>query len=114
MSKRMSQAALSVAANSTSANVLAGQLDEFLAGPAAISLAAAASAAGMRATLSVGGRLVIDDQAISGANRFPILPDDLVAAGVAGVPGERLILRFRNTTAGALTVDWAVDVEYLA
>lgn len=104
---------LSVAANATSANVLAGLQHEFLAGAAAVSLAATSSATGINATLTIGGRVIVDDMYISLANRFPILPDDTICSGEAGIGGERMVLRFRNTTAGALTVIWAVDVEYL-
>jgi len=105
---------LSVAANSTSANVLAGLQHEFLARPAAVRLAGTSSATGINATFTIGGRVVVDDMYISLANRFPILPDDIITDGAGGLPGERMVLRFRNTTAGALTVIWAVDVTYIA
>lgn len=105
---RMTGAAVSVAANAVSANQVAGQLFEFLSRPTPLLLAAAASAAGLNVTLLVGGQAVINDQPISSANRFPILPDDIVTAVRAGV--GRIILTFRNTTGGALTVSWSLDV----
>lgn len=109
---RMSGSSLSVAANGVSANVLAGLVDEIVTRWAALRLLAAGSATGLQVTLLAGKRSVVNDQAISRANRTPVLPDDMIATAVAR-PGERLILTFRNTTAGALTVDWIVDVEPL-
>lgn len=106
---RMTGQALSVAANTTSTNQLAGQLYEFLDRPAKVMLAAASSAVGVNVTWLIGGRAVINDQPISQANRFPVLPDDVVTAekGMG-----RMILTFRNTTGGALTVNWTVDVAF--
>jgi hypothetical protein len=105
---RMTGQAVSVAANSVSANQVAGQLYEFLANGQPLMLSAASSAAGINCTLLVGGVALINDQPISQANRFPIIPDD-VATKYRG-RGGRIVLTFRNTTGGALTVNWAVDV----
>jgi len=100
---------LSVAANTTTTNQLSGQLYEFLDRPAKVMLAATSSAVGINATLLIGGVAVINDQPISQANRFPILPDDVVTAekGMG-----RMILTYRNTTGGALTVNWSMDVAF--
>lgn len=105
---RMSGQAVSVAANATSANQVAGLQYEFLSRPTQLIVACASSAVGINATLIVGGVTVIDDQPISQANRFPVLPDD-IATVVRRALG-RIILRFRNTTGGALTVNWIADV----
>lgn len=106
---RMTGQAVSVAANSVSANQLAGKLFEFLDRPASILLAAAAAAAGINVTLLVGGRSVVQDEAISQANRFPIIPDDVVTEerGIG-----RIILTFRNTTGAAILVNWSVDIDF--
>lgn len=108
---RMSEGALSVAANAVSTNRLAGLLYEFLDRPANVLLAAAASAAGLRTTVLIGGVAVVNDQELSRANRFPIIPDDVVTEeqGIG-----RMILTFRNTTGAAITVDWSMDVDFLA
>lgn len=105
---RMSGNATAVAANATSTNVLAGQIFEFLDRPTRLILAAVGSAAGLNVTLLIGGVAIVNDQPISGANRFPILPDDIVTK-IRGARG-RIVLTYRNTTAGALTVSWTVDV----
>jgi len=100
----------SVAADSTSANLLAGDINEFLGRAAVVSLFCTGSAIGLRAQLLIGQDVTIDDQRISDANRFPITPDDFLSRG-GGLPGDRLTLRFRNTTAGALTAEWRVAIE---
>lgn len=105
---RMSNTAFSVAANAVSANVVAGQIYEFLERAANLMLCAVGSAVGLNVTLVIGSVVIINDQPISGANRFPITPDDIVTK-VRGARG-RIVLTFRNTTGGALTVNWTVDV----
>lgn len=96
-----------VAANSVSLNVLAGQLYEFVDGGSNVTVSVTGSANGLRTTFICGIPLV-NDQAISLFNRFPLIPDDILHSGQ--VPGGRMIITFRNTTAGALTAFWRVDV----
>lgn len=101
------QDSVSVAANSVSANVLSGQLYEFLPPGASVTLSCTGSATGLRTTY-ICGMPIINDQAIGLQNRFPLIPDDVIQSGA--VPGGRQVLTFRNTTAGAITVFWRVDV----
>lgn len=104
---RMSRANVSVPANSVSGNQLSGELYEFLNRISIVTLAAAAAAVGLRVTWLIGGVAVVNDQDVSGANRFPIIPDDIITQerGIG-----RMVLTFRNTTGGAITVSWLVDV----
>jgi hypothetical protein len=51
----------------------------------------------------------MNDQAINLQNRFPIIPDDIIYQGQ--VRACRLVLTARNTTAGALTFFWRMDVS---
>jgi len=105
------QGSVSVAANAVSANVLAGEQFEFLPSNAQVTLSVAGSAAGLNTTLLAGGVTLINDQAINSANRFPVIPDDVMSQEV--IPGgARILLKFRNTTAGALTAFWRVDVGF--
>lgn len=101
------QDSVSVAANSVSANQLSGQLYEFAPEAALVTLAVTGSATGLRTTFICGVPL-INDQAINLQNRFPLIPDDIVMS--EQVPGGRMVLTFRNTTAGALTAFWRVDL----
>jgi len=92
----------SVAANAQVDNVLVGKLAEFLTEPSRVALYATGSAVGLRYSLLIGGEALVDDQEVSAANRFPLVPDDFVAEG-GGLQGDRLIVRVRNTTGGAIT-----------
>lgn len=102
------QDSVSVAANSVSTNVLAGQLYEFVPTGTLITLSVTGSATGLRCTL-IANIPVLNDQAINLQNRFPIIPDDVIYSG--RVRSCRLVLTARNTTGGALTFFWRVDVS---
>lgn len=109
---RLTDAARSVAANAKSANILADKVGRFIGGePSRVVVASTASAAGMRISILLGNVTVVDDQEISRANRFPILPDDVVAQ--FGAVSDELLIFLRNTTAGALTADTTVDIDPL-
>lgn len=101
------QDSISVAANALSANVLSGLLYEFVDDGQNVTVSATGSATGLRASF-IAGVPICDDIAINLQNRFPIVPDDVLTSGE--VPGGRLILRFRNTTGGALTAFWRIDL----
>ena len=107
------QDSVAVAANSTSANVLAGLTFEFVPRNwrrAAVRVLAVTTATGVRGTFSIDQTGIVQDQLISFANRFPVIPDDQLLVHGA-MPGQRMFLTFRNTTGGALTVTWKVDIE---
>lgn len=101
-----------VPANSTTANLLAGKIAEFLAEDSVIRLFISAAAVGVFATLLVGDSTVVDDQEVSDSNRFPIKPDDLVDEG-AGFEKDRIILRLRNSTGAGIVSKSRVEIEPL-
>ena len=101
---------VSVAANATSTNQVSGELYEFLGEPSVVNLFCAAAATGLNATLLIGSETTIDDQLTSHANRYPIGPDDFLGRG-GGLPGDRLVLRYRNTTGGALVMFWRLEID---
>ena len=105
------QDSIVVVANTRSVNVLAGLMEEFVSAPSVVSVYCTGSATGLRASMIAAGATAIDDQAIGLQNRFPLVPDDLLARfGVTG-PSDRLILTFRNPTGGNLTAFWRVDID---
>lgn len=99
-----------VAANSVVENVLSGKLHEFLPSNSLVRLMATGEAVGIRVSMLIGGESVVQDQEVSGANRFPVFPDDIVTEA-AGLPGDRITVSVRNTTAGALDSFITVDVQ---
>lgn len=92
----------SVAANTTTANILAGKAMEFVPEASVIMIGCNASAVGLRATVVIGTEVVVDDQELSSINRMPQFPEDVMAEGGA-FPGDRITVRLHNTTAGAIT-----------
>lgn len=92
----------SVAANTTTSNILAGKAKEFCEEASIITVGVNASAVGLRCSLIIGSEVVIDDQEVSSINRMPQFPEDALAEGGA-FAGDRITLRLRNTTAGAIT-----------
>ncbi len=103
----------SIAANTVVQNVLAGKLDEFLREPSRLALYMSASAVGINVSLLIAGEAATDDQTISASNRFPVVPDDFVVEA-GGIPGDRVLVRARNTTAGAITVNTRLEVNPVA
>jgi hypothetical protein len=104
---------VSVGANATVDNVLSGKLYEILKRPSALRFLAAAAATGIKATIVVGSEVIVDDALVSLANRYPVIPDDTLAEH-GGFAHDRLVFRLRNTTAGAIVVNWVVDVTEVA
>jgi hypothetical protein len=94
----------SVAANTTTANILAGKNKEFLEEPSIVQVGICAAAIGMRCTAVIGTEIIVDDQEVSAANHMPVFPDDVLAEG-GGYGGDRITVRLRNTT-GAPIVAW--------
>jgi hypothetical protein len=92
----------SIAANATNDNVISGSQYEFLPQPMALEFGLVGSAVGLLADVYSGSDLLCEGMAISTANRFPIFPDDYTLTDVADT-AERIKVRLRNTTAGALT-----------
>lgn len=92
----------SVAANTTTANVLAGKSMEFVPEASVVQIGITASAVGLRATVVIGSEVVVDDQEVSSINRMPQFPEDILAEGGA-FPSDRITVRLRNTTGGAIT-----------
>jgi len=103
----------SVAANSVVVNAVAGKLHEFAERPCVVRLYCCASAVGLNVSLLLGGASKCQDQEINAQNRMPIVPDDFVVEGGL-LPGQRIVLSYRNTTGGAITAFSRVDVIPIA
>lgn len=98
----MIQVTGSIAANTANDNVIQGSQYEFMPAPSALEFGLVGSAAGLLADVYSGSDMLCEGMAISTANRFPVFPDDYTLTDVAGY-GERIKVRLRNTTGGALT-----------
>jgi hypothetical protein len=110
----IAQGATAVTAGAINANLLTGENVEFAERPSRVRIYATAEAAGeSRLQFTLGGRSVLVESPISRQNRPPIVPDDFLLEEIA-MPGERLILRARNTGAGTNTIFWRIEVVPVA
>lgn len=105
----LTDGAKSVAANSVSGNILSGKNGEYLPRRALVEIAGVGSASGLYTTILCGNRTIVQDQYINPSNRWPVDPDDYSVRFV-GLPGEKLSVEYRNSTAGALTVNTVVKI----
>ncbi len=98
-----STSALSVSANAKSADQVSGQYQ--YSGRGKYTLAVKASATGLNVTCAVGGIALVNDLAIpfTGTAGTISLADNVLVSQLMN--GGRVELTFRNTTAGAITVD---------
>lgn len=96
--------AFSVAANVKSADKVTGQYQHTEGG--VYTLIAFGSATGLNVTCSVGGVALVDDQPIPYTGTAGGLDASAHVIAVQALVGGRNELTFRNTTGGALTVDY--------
>jgi len=98
------------AAGATTQNVATGQAYERapFSGMCRVSLVGEA-AGESRCSIFAGGRLVMQESPISRQNRFPVIPDDVVATFPIR-QGDQITIPHRNTGAGANTIFWRVDM----
>jgi len=103
------QNTVSILANATLENAMAGSQFEFLPYNAMLEFGLQGSAAGLVADVYSGQDVLAEGMALPLQNRYPLYPDDFnlndVAAG-----GERIKVRIRNTTAGPLSAYWAIRI----
>jgi len=84
-------------------NVFSGSAFEYVRSPGVVSIAAVASATGTFITIQAGPTLILEESPPTIKATMPTVPDDFLYQS-AVVPGDRLVLRFRNPTAGAITL----------
>lgn len=104
------QGVSSTAAGATTQNVLTGSVYEYLPFNARLEFGIVGDAAGEgRVTVLSGSDTVLEESSVSRQARFPVYPDDFSLVDVARA-GERVVVRHRNTGAGANNLFWAVRI----
>lgn len=92
----------SVAAGAANDNLLSGSAFEYARAPGIVSIGCVASATGGFITIQAGPTIVLEESPPTVKTSMPTVPDDfLYNAAVA--PGDRLVIRARNPTGGAIT-----------
>jgi hypothetical protein len=97
------QKEVSIAAGAVTDNLLAGSAFEFLRQNSLVSLGVTQSATGAFCTIQSGSDVVVEEFSPAIATRYPIIPDEMYYSDVGAV-GDRLVVRVRNPTGGALTL----------
>lgn len=106
------QKEIALAANEVNDNILSGSSFEFLRGNSVVSIGMVGSATGLVANIQSGSDIVLEESPLLVKTTMPTIPDDMYYNDV-GVAGDRLVIRVRNTTAGALTVRAIIQVTAL-
>jgi hypothetical protein len=92
----------SVAAGAVNDNLFSGSAFEYVRQPGVVSIGVVASATGGFVTIQAGPTLILEESPPTVKTSMPVVPDDFLYQA-AVVPGDRLVLRARNPTGGALT-----------
>lgn len=100
----------SIAATSVDENVLAGSAFEFLRGRSFVSMGIVQAATGLFVTIQAGGNVIAEEfEPPIEATAFPQTNEDFYF-NTFGVAGDRLVIRVRNSTAGAIVVRTVVQI----
>lgn len=100
---------VNLAANTKTANLLAGNINEFVATRSRVQLACVASASGVRLTFLGGADVGIDDAEVLAIGTTLIYPDHVIDTYIVGA-GTRMLVTLRET-AGAATTDILTSVD---
>ncbi len=105
------QRQVSIAANTTNENILAGSQYEFARRRSVISGGIVAAAAGVIANINSGGDVVMEAFPVQiKATDFPIIPDEFVFTDVMEA-GDRLSIPVQNTTGAAIVVRTIIQIQ---
>jgi len=100
----------SIAAGAVNSNLVSGSAFEFARTRQIMSCAIVQSATGGFATISSGADLIAEEFSVPILTTYPIIPDNMYFTDVME-QGDRLVLRYRNPTGGALTARALVQMS---
>lgn len=106
------QKEVTVGIGATVENVLSGSAFEFLRRNSIVSVGVTAAATGTFVTLQSGAEVVLEESPPMVQTSFPRIPDEM-AYNFAGVSNDRLVVRLRNPTAGAIIMRVLVQIAEL-
>ena len=91
----------SIAAGAVNDNLFSGSAFEYARTPGVVSIGVTPAATGTFITLQAGPTIILEESPPVVKTTMPVVPDDfLYTAALA--PGDRLVLRARNPTGGAV------------
>lgn len=95
------QKEVSIAAGAVNDNLLSGSAFEYVRSPGVVSMGVVAAATGTFITIQAGPTLILEESPPTVKVVMPVIPDDFIYQS-AVVPGDRLVIRARNPTGGAV------------
>lgn len=105
----------SIPANSINDNIFAGSAFEYLPGNAALQFGivqATGNVGDLLVTVQTGSDILQEEAPVIVFNGMPRRDQDYVLTDVA-LGGERLLLRVRNTTAGAIVLNSSLIIDFV-
>lgn len=103
----------SITAGNAGENIVSGSAFEFARRRQIVSFGVGQSATGMFSTLQAGADVIAEEFSPPILTRYPIVPDEMYFTDVMEA-GDRLVIRFRNPTGGALTARAVVQLSDVA
>lgn len=100
----------SVAAGAVNNNLVNGSAFEFARTRQVVSIGIMQSVTGAFAQVQAGPDIVVEEFSPAIATRYPIIPDEMYFTDVME-PGDRLVLRFRNPTGGAIIARAVIQIS---
>lgn len=102
---------VSVPANTTNDNIIAGSAFEFARGRGVLSIGIAGAAAGMIGNIQAGADIIAEAFDLPVLTRYPIVPDEFYFTDVVE-QGDRIVERVQNITAGAIIVRSVTQLSF--
>lgn len=99
-----------IAAGAVNNNVVSGSAFEFARVRQVVSIGVAQSATGGFARIQGGADTIVEEFSPPILTRYPIIPDEMYFTDVMEA-GDRLVIPFRNPTAGALVFRVVVQIS---
>jgi hypothetical protein len=99
-----------IAPNSVNDNVLSGSAFEFAKGASLVSIGLAAAAAGLQVTIQSGGQSIVEESPPL-VKTTGISTEDDMYYNFGAIAGDRLVIRARNTTGGAINLTSLVQIQ---
>lgn len=100
----------SVAAGAVNNNLVSGSAFEFAKVRQVVSLGVVQSATGGFATIQAGSDIIAEEFSVPILTTYPVIPDNMYFTDIMEA-GDRLVIRYRNPTGGALTVRAVVQTS---
>jgi len=100
-----------VAAGAVNDNLLQGSAFEYMRGNGVVSAGVVASVTGGFITIQSGPDIVLEESPPALLGVMPLVPDQFYYNWAAAA-GDRLLIRARNPTAGAITFRTIANIQY--